>query len=676
MTIIYGEGTGPNGDRIDVWIEWELISQDKTNNKSRVIAYFYTALKDGCSSGTYGSNGCYSSFSVNGVSGTDLRDSGAFDFRVTTPMLMGSFDGWIPHNSDGTKTISMSGSFTTKSDWITGGNVSGNVTLTAIPRATTPIAPNFTMDNQAMIDFSSRASEAFTHTLKYEFAGVSGTIPFDDTAITVLWTPPLSLATAIPNFTMAPLKIICETYSGSTLIGTKNVYRTLYVPVGVVPAISELEVVKQSSNPAVAEWGEFVKGYSTVKLTATAAEAYDSPIQSYKFEVKKDGDVLFSRTQSSNVYTSGALTSAGSKYKFVVTVTDARGRTATFATPLEYTVYDYESPSISGVEAFRCDNVGTKDIAEGEYISAKGKFSSSFVNGNNVVTKKIEYRKNGTATWIEGQIEPADNTPYVIGNELISTDYSYEVRFSVTDSVVGAVVYTLVIKPGFVTLHVRPGGKGIGIGGAADDDELQVYMPAVFKDTLMVGDKNVLLEDVISLLSGKYYFANGEYGLDCKNSDIIGGNRFIFADVAGETEGLFFPKSGGGGSQLIDDYYNLRIQDGTLYAGDIELYEVDKVLWSGSWASGDITVPDFDKYRLFAVDMLGAATQILARKESTAFRGIGGFLTSIYVYSYLLGATFSGTTLTWGECKYVKRSISDDSVTYGDREIIKIYGII
>ncbi len=134
-TIINGAGTGTNGKRIDVWVEYKVVEQDIANNKSRIIAYFYACLNPAYSSSTWGSRGCYSAFSVGGVSGTDLKKNGSYDFRSSSKLnLMGTFDGWVAHNQDGSKTISIAGSFTTDSDYISGGNVSGNVVLPRIPR--------------------------------------------------------------------------------------------------------------------------------------------------------------------------------------------------------------------------------------------------------------------------------------------------------------------------------------------------------------------------------------------------------------------------------------------------------------------------------------------------------------------------------------------------------------
>jgi hypothetical protein len=132
--VIYGAGTGSNGDRLDVWVEYTT-TQDINNNRSNVKAYFYAALHPGESSDTHGGDGCTSSFYVNGVKGSSLKSNGGFDFRSTSTVnTLGSFDGYVAHNENGTKTIAISASFTTTSSWITGGTLSGNIVLPTIPR--------------------------------------------------------------------------------------------------------------------------------------------------------------------------------------------------------------------------------------------------------------------------------------------------------------------------------------------------------------------------------------------------------------------------------------------------------------------------------------------------------------------------------------------------------------
>lgn len=133
-TILNGSGTGSNGDRIDVWVEYRVTAQGVENNTSTVTAYFYTALGSGQSSSTWGGSGMTSTFRVDGTLGTNLKNNAAFDFRISTPMLLGQSTRTISHNADGTKSISFAGSFTTPSDWITGGSVNSTVALPQIDR--------------------------------------------------------------------------------------------------------------------------------------------------------------------------------------------------------------------------------------------------------------------------------------------------------------------------------------------------------------------------------------------------------------------------------------------------------------------------------------------------------------------------------------------------------------
>jgi hypothetical protein len=98
-TIINGSGTGTNGGRIDVWVEYSLGTQSVTGNYTPVTAYFYAALNPSYTSSTSNAAGLNSSFSVGGVAGQGVAN-GAYDFTASSKVnLLGSFSGNIPHNS-------------------------------------------------------------------------------------------------------------------------------------------------------------------------------------------------------------------------------------------------------------------------------------------------------------------------------------------------------------------------------------------------------------------------------------------------------------------------------------------------------------------------------------------------------------------------------------------------
>lgn len=370
------------------------------------------------------------------------------------------------------------------------------ITYTA-DEPTTPKVPTFTMGTKGYIDLSSRTSSGLTHTLSYAFGSKTGTIATKTTSASYGWTPAIStFAPQVTNAASGSGTLYCDTYSGDTLIGTKSVTLTMQVPTTVAPTINSLTATNKSSNATVNGWSEFVKGYSCAELKATANTdaAYGSTISSYKFEVLKSTTVKYSTTVSTNVKDTSLFNEAGTDYSFRVTVTDSRGMTA-IKTIEGYTVYDYYIPTISAVDVFRCDVNGVEDMETGTYASAKGTFTISSVNGKNTITvNKIEYKTYAASVYNLGMNSPASATAHVIGDGNISTLYAYDIRFCLKDAISGEVYSTIRIKPAFVTLHVKGGGKGIGIGGAATADEMQVYMPAVFKDSLQVGDKDVLVD--------------------------------------------------------------------------------------------------------------------------------------------------------------------------------------
>lgn len=145
-SVVSGTGTGTNGDRIDVWVEYKVISQSVVNNTSTIRAYFYAALKTGSSASTGLDYGLYSTFSVGGVAGTGRSNVGynftkpgvpcvvssAVDGDGVTKNYLGRFEGTIAHNADGKKSVRIEGSFTTQSAFISGGNISATIALPAI----------------------------------------------------------------------------------------------------------------------------------------------------------------------------------------------------------------------------------------------------------------------------------------------------------------------------------------------------------------------------------------------------------------------------------------------------------------------------------------------------------------------------------------------------------------
>lgn len=99
-------------------------------------------------------------------------------------------------------------------------------------------------------------------------------------------------------------------------------------------------------------------------------------------------------------------------------------------------------------------------------------------------------------------------------------------------------------------------------------------------------------------------------------------------------------------------------------------------LWSGSWTSGTIDVPDTDKYTVFKIGMSGQGVAILAVKHGTHIRGIGGYSSDTpTVISYQFTATFSDNTWTFVACNSLRLG-GDDVGVITNQTVTSIVGII
>lgn len=260
-------------------------------------------------------------------------------------------------------------------------------------------------------------SNAYRHTLRYAFGSASGTIA-TGIASSVSWTPPVSLANQIPSATAGSGTIYCDTYSGSTLIGTKSVSITLTVPGSVVPSAGTLSAALAEDTSGT---GLYVKGMGKAKLTLSRASgAYGSSIKSYS--VSGGG-----WSSNESTLTTGILQAAG-EITFTAVVTDSRGRKA--STMRTISVIDYTKPGVAVCDVYRCDADGNRKKA-GTYFAVEINASYSAITGNTLsITaryKKQSESSYGTATNV------TNNGKTVIGGGNIGASTTYDVLVTVAD---------------------------------------------------------------------------------------------------------------------------------------------------------------------------------------------------------------------------------------------------
>lgn len=167
---------------------------------------------------SYGSGTVYckingTTYSVGVTSSQKITNSGIVLFTKTLD---------IPHNTDGTKTLTCSAWI--KHDVVTSNEQSYSQTLVSIERASQPSCITWPSNTQNVGDFgvtisihTNRKSTSFTHTVRYVFGSKSGNIATGVTDNT-RWTIPLSLMNEIPSATSGTGTIYVDTYNGSTKI--------------------------------------------------------------------------------------------------------------------------------------------------------------------------------------------------------------------------------------------------------------------------------------------------------------------------------------------------------------------------------------------------------------------------------------------------------------------------
>lgn len=289
-------------------------------------------------------------------------------------------------------------------------------------------------------------NSAYRHTLRYAFGSESGTIA-TGIASSKSWTPPVSLSNQIPSATTGSGTIYCDTYSGSTLLGTKSVSITLTVPGSVVPSAGTLSATLAEDTSGT---GLYVKGMGKAKLTLSGASgAYGSSITSYT--ITGGG-----WTTTNSALTTGTLASAGN-ITFTATVTDSRGRKA--STTRTISVIDYTKPGVAVCDVYRCDADGNRKKA-GTYFAVEINASYSAITGN-ILNITARYKKQSESSYGTA-MNVTNNGKTVIGGGSIGASTTYDVLVTVADKYNSLLIQRTLSTKSVLQSFKRSAGAAIG----------------------------------------------------------------------------------------------------------------------------------------------------------------------------------------------------------------------
>ena len=418
----------------------------------------------------------------------------------------GSGTIWITHNNDGTKSIDASISFVDNADGNNNGtyytpgdgsNTAYGLVLNTIPRASTPSMGTATM-NSAITITTNRASSSFTHTLTYKFGSATGTIgTAKAVGASVSWTPPISLADQVPNATSGTGTITCDTYNGSTHIGTKSITFTANVPTSVIPTISSVGLSDGNTIVTSKSIGYFVQNKSYGVLAVSSNGAHSSTIKTFKLTI---AGTTYTENSVANINSKLAslVLPVGDSLSYSVVVTDSRGRSSSAKTGT-YTVKAYSQPSITGATAYRSNSSGVA-ADSGTYINAQIAGSISTVGGKNKCTVKIGYKlksnTSGDYTWTTYvnaststiSVDYTGSNKKVIGGGNISANSTYLCQVYISD-LWDSNTRTFEISTGFDLIHYHKSGKALAIGKKSEatdsEEKLEIALKTEYKGNLL-----------------------------------------------------------------------------------------------------------------------------------------------------------------------------------------------
>lgn len=247
----------------------------------------------------------------------------------------------ISHNADGTKTLPVSCTFNPNNGLHGTITVSASLSLTTIPRSSSVSVSAGVIGSSITININ-RQSSSFKHTVRYSWAGKSGTIATNvDTSTS--WTIPLDFANDIPNSASGTGTIYVDTYSGNTKTGTQSTTLTASVPANVKPTFTgvSLSDLNGAAQNLIPNGNTFIQVISNIKVAFNGAVgSYGSSITGYYAEI-----IGKNQSTSSNGGSLGIMNYHGT-IKIRASVSDSRGRWSDVR-EVSVTVLEYFAPALS-----------------------------------------------------------------------------------------------------------------------------------------------------------------------------------------------------------------------------------------------------------------------------------------------------------------------------------------
>lgn len=319
----------------------EQVSQDITNNSSRV-SWRATVDRDGAyRTWTYGN---ISNLSV-WLNGSSVHSSHPDYDTSGEEVTLASGEVTVPHNSDGTKTMSVWASFDPNNGVHGNITISTNYTLDSIPRSTqiSSFEGNRNLGSLHTVIFNRKVN-SFTHQVWYRVFGSDWIDLGKNHTTSVSFTPSLDLARYLPRSSSGVMDICIRTYNGTTQIGSdfySNGWK-FNIPDSVRPTFSGISLVDTTSAVRqILTGNNFLQIMSNIQVNFNnASGAYGSTIQAFHAELVGKNQAI-----NENGGKLGMMNFNGSA-TVRAWVTDTRGKQSNVQ-DVSIDVIEYYGPSIN-----------------------------------------------------------------------------------------------------------------------------------------------------------------------------------------------------------------------------------------------------------------------------------------------------------------------------------------
>lgn len=369
----------------------------------------------------------------------------------------------ISHLNNGKKSIVITFSFNGKLDsYYPNGTISKTVELPTIARKSSVTCADGNIGSATTININ-RASSTFTHTLEYNFLGLTGTIATKTSSTSIGWTIPTSFYAKIPNANSGKGTITCSTYSGNTLIGTSTCTFNAFV-VNSNPTISgTVEDTNTSAIQATGNKNKLIRYISNAKVVITATAKNSATISSVKV-------VNGSQTKTTSTSTINSVDSG----TFSLSCVDSRGLSA--SATITKTLVEYIKPVITGVILNRPSTTSNTINASVQGLC----FNGNFGIGNNTFELKWRYKKSTETTWGSYTVVTATRT----GNNFnfsgeLGKNFSYTEAFNfefVLSDYFMSNTYSATVTRGLPIIDI--GKDDINVNGALNENGKRVITTA------------------------------------------------------------------------------------------------------------------------------------------------------------------------------------------------------